>query len=151
MADQRDDAPRTERRPACFAPTEAVGMPRHTCGRQARAGGGLGCVRFRLPARLSGAVGSLTTTELADGVVHGRGGLTCQADLRDEAGPITRAPGPDDERPALVTITHGGRACPARVLPGPVQVARQSREKDRAARGVPAAGPAGHGEPEGTA
>jgi DNA-binding MarR family transcriptional regulator len=63
-------------------------------------------------------------TELADGVVYSRSGLTYQAGVLEKAGLITRAPSPDDERATLVAITDDGRALVDRVLPGHVQVTR---------------------------
>ena len=63
-------------------------------------------------------------TELADGVVYSRSGLTYQAGLLEQAGLITRGPSPDDERATLVTITDRGQALLGRVMPGHVQVTR---------------------------
>jgi DNA-binding MarR family transcriptional regulator len=82
-------------------------------------------VQFQLLARLADARGQLTMTELADGVVYSRSGLTYQAGLLETAGLITRAPSADDERATLVTITDAGLALFARVLPGHVQVVRR--------------------------
>jgi DNA-binding MarR family transcriptional regulator len=70
------------------------------------------------------ADGPLTMTQLADGVVYSRSGLTYQAGLLERAGLITRGPSPDDERATLVTITTNGRARFDRVLPGHIQVTR---------------------------
>ncbi|MEV0358477.1 MarR family transcriptional regulator [Nocardia sp. NPDC050697] len=91
---------------------------------QLRAEGDLSSVQFGLLARLSGA-GSLTMTQLADGVVYSRSGLTYQAGLLEKAGLVTRAPSPDDERATLVTITERGAALVGRVLPGQVEVVRR--------------------------
>jgi DNA-binding MarR family transcriptional regulator len=63
-------------------------------------------------------------TELADGVVYSRSGLTYQAGLLEKAGLVTRGPSPDDERATLVTITDSGAALVGRILPGHVQVVR---------------------------
>jgi DNA-binding MarR family transcriptional regulator len=82
-------------------------------------------VQFQLLARLADARGPLTMTQLADGVVYSRSGLTYQAGLLERAGLITRAPSPDDERATLITITGNGRALFDRVLPGHVQVIRR--------------------------
>ena len=62
--------------------------------------------------------------ELADGVVYSRSGLTYQAGLLEQAGLITRAPSPDDERATLVTITDNGRALLGRVMPGHILITR---------------------------
>jgi DNA-binding MarR family transcriptional regulator len=64
-------------------------------------------------------------TQLADGVVYSRSGLTYQAGLLEKAGLITRGPSPDDERATLVSITDTGRAVVDRVLPGHIQVTRR--------------------------
>jgi DNA-binding MarR family transcriptional regulator len=64
-------------------------------------------------------------TELADGVVYSRSGLTYQAGLLEEAGLITRGPSPDDDRATLVTITDSGLALLGQVMPGHIQVVRR--------------------------
>jgi DNA-binding MarR family transcriptional regulator len=69
--------------------------------------------------------GPLTMTQLADGVVYSRSGLTYQAGLLEKAGLITRDPSPDDERATLVTITDSGLALFGRALPGHVEVIRR--------------------------
>ena len=81
-------------------------------------------MQFQLLARLAAARGQLTMTELANGVVYSRSGLTYQVGLLEKAGLITRAPSPDDERATLVTITDDGRALLGRVMPGHIQVTR---------------------------
>ena len=63
-------------------------------------------------------------TDLADGVVYSRSGLTYQAGLLEKAGLVTRAPAADDERGITVTITDAGRALLAKVLPGHIEVVR---------------------------
>ena len=108
---------------AYFALTEAVSLLQHSVEQQLRAEGDLSYVQFQLLARLN-ARGPLTMTDLADGVVYSRSGLTYQAGLLEKAGLITRGPSPDDERATLVTITNNGRALFDRVLPGHTQVTR---------------------------
>ena len=111
---------------AYFVLTEAVSLLQHQVEQQLRAEGGLAYVQFELLARLADARGPLTMTELADGVVYSRSGLTYQAGLLEKASLyITREPSPDDERATLVTITADGLALVARVLPGHVQVVRR--------------------------
>jgi DNA-binding MarR family transcriptional regulator len=106
-----------------FALMEAVSLLQHRLEQQLRAEGDISYVQFQLLARLS-ARGPLTMTELADGVVYSRSGLTYQAGLLEQAGLITRAPSPDDERATLVTITDAGQALLGRVMPGHIQVTR---------------------------
>ena len=104
--------------------TEAVSLLQHPVEQQLRTEGDLSYVQFQLLARLADAPGPLTMTQLADGVVYSRSGLTYQAGLLEGAGLITRAPSPDDERATLVSITSDGRALFDRVLPGHIQVTR---------------------------
>jgi DNA-binding MarR family transcriptional regulator len=108
-----------------FVLTEAVSLLQHQVERQLQAEGGISYVQFQLLARLAEAHGPLTMTQLADGVVYSRSGLTYQAGLLERAGRINRAPSADDERATLVTITGNGRALFYRLLPGHVQVIRR--------------------------
>jgi DNA-binding MarR family transcriptional regulator len=110
---------------AYFAFMEAGSLLSHQVEQHLRAEGDLSYVQFQLLARLADARGQLTMTELADGVVYSRSGLTYQAGLLETAGLITRAPSVDDERATLVTITDAGLALFGRVLPGHVQVVRR--------------------------
>ena len=108
---------------AYFVLTEAVSLLQHQIEQQLRAEGDLSYVQFQLLARLN-ARGPLTMTDLADGVVYSRSGLTYQAALLETAGLITRGPSPEDDRATLVTITDDGRALLGRVMPGHIQVTR---------------------------
>jgi DNA-binding MarR family transcriptional regulator len=106
-----------------FALMEAVSLLQHRLEQQLRAEGGISYVQFQLLARLN-ARGPLTMTDLADGVVYSRSGLTYQAGLLEKAGLITRAPSAEDERATLVTITDDGRALLGRVMPGHILITR---------------------------
>jgi DNA-binding MarR family transcriptional regulator len=110
---------------AYFVLMEAVSLLQHQVEQQLRTEGDISYVQFQLLARLAHAHGHLTMTQLADGVVYSRSGLTYQAGLLEDAGLITRSPSPDDERVTLVTITKNGRALVGRVLPGHTQVVRR--------------------------
>jgi DNA-binding MarR family transcriptional regulator len=110
---------------AYFALMEAVSLLQHQVEQHLRSEGGLSYVQFQVLARLVDAHGHLTMTQLADGVVYSRSGLTYQAGLLEKAGLITRAPSLDDERATLVTVTDSGRALFDRVLPGHIQVIRR--------------------------
>ncbi|MWA03281.1 MarR family transcriptional regulator [Actinomadura sp. LD22] len=125
MGEDRDDTLQPEQLEAYFALTEAVSLLQHAVDQQLRAEGDLTYIQFQLLARLSDAEGRLTMTDLADGVVYSRSGLTYQAALLEKAGLITRTPSVDDERATLVTITDAGRARLARVLPGHVRVGQE--------------------------
>ena len=109
---------------AYFALSEATSLLQHHVEQHLRAEGGLSYVQFQLLARLAEAH-RLTMTQLADGVVYSRSGLTYQAGLLEKAGLITRSPSTDDERATLVTITEKGLALFAGILPGHVQVVRR--------------------------
>ncbi|MFE7974996.1 MarR family winged helix-turn-helix transcriptional regulator [Streptomyces shenzhenensis] len=119
------DALRPEQLGTYFVLMEAVSLLQHAVEQQLRAEGGLSYVQFQLLARLADAKGRLTMTELADGVVYSRSGLTHQAALLEKAGLIARGPSPDDHRATLVTITDAGLALVAKVLPGHIQLARR--------------------------
>ncbi|MEV0717196.1 MarR family transcriptional regulator [Asanoa sp. NPDC050611] len=110
---------------AYFALMEAVGLLEHQVEQHLRADGGISYVQFQLLGRLAGANGQLTMTQLADGVVYSRSGLTYQAGLLEKAGLITRSQSTDDERATAVTITRKGMQLFSRVLPGHVQVLRR--------------------------
>jgi DNA-binding MarR family transcriptional regulator len=112
---------------AYFALMEVAGLLRHGVEQQLRDAGALSYVQFQLLARLGldSPTGSLRMTDLADGVVYSRSGLTYQAGLLDQAGLVKRVPSPDDERGVMVTITDAGRERLAQVLPGHVEVLRE--------------------------
>src|SRR3954447_5426075 len=109
---------------AYFALMDVAGLLRHAVEQQLREAGDLSYVQFQLLARLGldAPTGSLRMTDLADGVVYSRSGLTYQAGLLEQAGLVQRAPSPDDERSVIVTITDAGRERLAEVLPGHVEV-----------------------------
>ena len=111
---------------AYFALMDVAGLLRHAVEQQLREVGDLSYVQFQLLARLGldSATGSARMTDLADGVVYSRSGLTYQAGLLEQAGLVTRAPSADDERGVTVTITDAGRKLLAAVLPGHVEVIR---------------------------
>jgi DNA-binding MarR family transcriptional regulator len=108
---------------AYFALMEVSSLLRHAVEQHLRAAGNLSYVQFQLLALLSDSpTGTQRMTDLADGVVYSRSGLTYQAALLEKAGLITRSPDTDDERGITVTITDAGRALFARVLPGHVEL-----------------------------
>ncbi|SEQ94157.1 transcriptional regulator, MarR family [Lentzea xinjiangensis] len=105
---------------------EVSSLLQHTVDEHLRADGDLSYVQFQILARLSDAKdGKLRMTDLADGVVYSRSGITYQAGLLEKRGLITRSPAPDDERSVIVTLTDAGRALVAQVLPGHVDVVRR--------------------------
>lgn len=111
---------------AYFALIEVSSLLRHTVEQQLKDAGGLSYVQFQLLATLGDADdGSQRMTDLADGVVYSRSGLTYQVGLLEQAGLVARSPSADDERGVTVTITDAGRDVLARVFPGHVDVLRQ--------------------------
>jgi DNA-binding MarR family transcriptional regulator len=110
---------------AYFALIEVGSLLQYAVDEHLRADGDLSFVQFQILARLGDApAGRLRMTDLADGVVYSRSGLTYQAGLLDKRGLITRSPSPDDERSVVVSITPAGRALVAQVLPGHVDSIR---------------------------
>ena len=116
----------TEQLGAYFALIEVSSLLQYAVDEHLRADGDLSFVQFQILARLVDAPeGSLRMTDLADGVVYSRSGLTYQAGLLDKRGLITRSPSPDDERSVIVAVTGAGRDLIARVLPGHVDSVRR--------------------------
>ena len=102
---------------------EVSSLLRHTVEQQLREVGDLSYVQFQLLATLGDSPsGSRRMTDLADGVVYSRSGLTYQAQTLEQRGLVTRAPSVDDERGTTVTITEEGRGILARVFPGHIAV-----------------------------
>lgn len=111
---------------AYFALIEVGSLLRHTVEQQLRDAGDLSYVQFQLLATLGDATdGSLRMTDLADGIVHSRSGLTYQVGLLERAGLVARRPSTEDERSVVVALTDAGRAVLATVFPGHVEVLRQ--------------------------
>lgn len=110
---------------AYFSLIEVSSLLKHTVEQQLRDAGELSYVQFQLLARLGDAPeGSQRMTDLADGVVYSRSGLTYQAQVLEQRGLVTRAPGREDERSVTVTITDAGRDVLAAVFPGHIAVLR---------------------------
>lgn len=65
--------------------TEAVSLLQHAVRQELQAEGALSYVQFEILARLADADGLLTMTDLADGVVYSRSGLTHQAGLLEKS------------------------------------------------------------------
>ncbi|TCP49950.1 MarR family transcriptional regulator [Tamaricihabitans halophyticus] len=117
------DALEPEQLETYFALMESVSMLHHAVEQQVREAGQLSYVQFQLLARLATApTRQLTMTELADGVVYSRSGLTHQAGLLEKAGLIAREPSPDDQRATLVAITEAGLTRVSAILPGHIDV-----------------------------
>jgi len=105
---------------------EVTSVLRHEVEQQLREAGDLSYVQFQLLATLDHSpTGSQRMTDLANGVVYSRSGLTYQAGLLEKAGLVTRAASRDDERGMTVTITEAGRERLAKVFPGHVELVRE--------------------------
>ncbi|MFZ8756313.1 MarR family winged helix-turn-helix transcriptional regulator [Microbacterium sp. HMH0099] len=99
--------------------TEVGSLLRPAVEKQLRDAGDLSYIQFQLLARLGDTPdGRLRMTDLADGVVYSRSGLTYQAQLLEQRGLITRSPSPDDERSTVASITDAGRGILRTVFPG---------------------------------
>ncbi|MCU1405162.1 MAG: MarR family transcriptional regulator [Glaciihabitans sp.] len=108
---------------AYFAFMEVSSLLRHAVEQQLTDAGGLSYVQFQLLARLGNSPeGRQRMTDLADGVVYSRSGLTHQAGLLEKAGLVTRAPSVEDERSVTLTISEAGRAVLAAVFPGHIEL-----------------------------
>jgi DNA-binding MarR family transcriptional regulator len=111
---------------AYLALKEVSSLLEHAVEQQLRADGGLSGPQFQILARLNAAAtGRLRMTDLADGLVYSRSGLTYQAAQLEKAGLISRTPAEDDERSIVVEMTPAGRAVLGQVMPGHVEVVRQ--------------------------
>ena len=104
---------------AYFDLIEVTSLLRHAVEQQLREAGDLSYVQFQLLARLGDSpTGSHRMTDLADGVVYSRSGLTYQAGLLEKAGLVTRAPAPrTSARPWSLSPaadeTYSAASCPA--------------------------------------
>src|SRR4051794_10347032 len=103
---------------ADLALRDVARLLRHGVEKQPREAGDLSYVQFQLLARLGlgSPTGSERMTDLADGVVYSRSGLTYQAGLLEKAGLVARTPSAEDERGVTVTITDAGRTLLAKVI-----------------------------------
>lgn len=108
---------------AYFALIETSSLLKHTVEQHLREAGDLSYVQFQLLATLGDSpTGSYRMTDLADGVVYSRSGLTYQAQTLERRGLVARHPSAEDERSVTVSITDAGRAVLAAVFPGHIAV-----------------------------
>ena len=110
---------------AYFALTEVSSLLGHAVEQQLKTDGGLTTPQFQILARLNATGGRLRMTDLADGLVYSRSGLTYQAAQLEKRGLVTRTPGADDERSVEVTLTPAGREVLDDVFGGHVEVVRR--------------------------
>jgi DNA-binding MarR family transcriptional regulator len=108
---------------AYFGLIEVSSLLRRAVEQQLKEAGDLSYVQFQLLATLGDAPdGSLRMTDLADGVVYSRSGLTYQAQVLEKRGLVTRSASPDDERSVAVALTAEGRDVLGRVFPGHIAI-----------------------------
>ncbi|WP_067495092.1 MarR family winged helix-turn-helix transcriptional regulator [Actinoplanes sp. TFC3] len=108
---------------AYLALKDVAALLEHAVEKQLRDDGGLTGPQFQILASLRDMPsGKLRMTDLADGLVYSRSGLTYQAAQLERAGLVTRAPAEDDERSTVVTLTQAGRDLLGVVMPGHIQV-----------------------------
>ncbi|MEV8359738.1 MarR family transcriptional regulator [Microbacterium sp. NPDC076895] len=108
---------------AYFSLIETSSLLKHAVEQQLKDAGDLSYVQFQLLATLGDAGdGSMRMTDLADGVVYSRSGLTYQAQVLEQRGLVTRSPSADDERSVEVALTDAGREVLAAVFLGHIAV-----------------------------
>jgi len=111
---------------AYFALMEVSSLLQHAVEQQLRLDGNLSNPQFQILARLNASpTGRLRMTDLADGLVYSRSGLTYQAAQLEKRELITRTPGAADERSVEVALTPAGRDLLNTVMPGHVEVVQQ--------------------------
>ena len=110
---------------AYFALTEVSSLLEHAVEQQLKTDGGLTTPQFQILARLDAAGGRLRMTDLADGLVYSRSGLTYQAAQLAKRGLVTRTPGADDERSVEVTLTPAGAEVLGQVMGGHIEVVQR--------------------------
>jgi DNA-binding MarR family transcriptional regulator len=111
---------------AYLALKEVSSLLGHAVEQQLRVDGGLSGPQFGILARLdAAATGRLRMTDLADGLVYSRSGLTYQAAQMEKAGLIIRTPAEDDDRSIVVELTPAGRAVLDKVMPGHIEVVQR--------------------------
>jgi DNA-binding MarR family transcriptional regulator len=111
---------------AYFALMEVSSLLQHAVEQQLRVDGNLSNPQFQILARLSSSPkGRLRMTDLADGLVYSRSGLTYQAAQLEKRELITRTPGADDERSVEVALTPSGRDLLNTVMAGHIEVVQR--------------------------
>ena len=104
---------------------EVAGQLRFRLESHLRSESELSYVQFEILARLMRAPGTgMRMTDLADGIVLSRSGLTYQVGRLEGAGCVARSASPDDERSTIVELTPAGRQLFLELLPGHVEIAR---------------------------
>jgi len=112
---------------AYFALMEVSSLLQHAVEQQLQTDGGLSYAQFQILARLNDSPdGQQRMTDLADQIVYSRSGLTYQVGQLEKGGLVTRRPSVADERSTTATITATGRTLLQHVLPGHIDLVRQT-------------------------
>lgn len=94
---------------------------------QLRQDAGISHAQYEVLARLAAAdQGRLRMSELADGIVVSRSGLTYQVTQLEKAGLVRREKCAGDDRGVLAVLTAAGRATVDRAAPGHVRLVRRT-------------------------
>jgi len=112
---------------AYFAFVEVSSLLKHAVEQHLRREGGISYVQFEILTRLfETPTAAQRMTDLADGIVYSRSGLTYQAEQLEKARLIARTPAVDDERSTLVRLTADGQALVQRLLPAHSQLVQRT-------------------------
>ena len=94
---------------------------------QLRQDAGLSHAQYEILSRLEAAEGGqVRMSDLAEGIVVSRSGLTYQVTQLEKAGLVRREKCPSDDRGVLAVLTSEGRSALARAAPGHLRVVREN-------------------------
>ncbi len=94
---------------------------------QLRQDAGLSHAQYEILSRLEAAEGGqVRMSDLAEGIVVSRSGLTYQVTQLERAGLVRREKCPSDDRGVLAVLTREGRSALARAAPGHLRVVREN-------------------------
>ncbi len=94
---------------------------------QLRQDAGLSHAQYEILSRLEAAEGGqVRMSDLAEGIVVSRSGLTYQVTQLEKAGLVRREKCPSDDRGVLAVLTSAGRSALARAAPGHLRVVREN-------------------------
>ncbi len=94
---------------------------------QLRQDAGLSHAQYEILSRLEAAeAGQVRMSDLAEGIVVSRSGLTYQVTQLEMAGLVRREKCPSDDRGVLAVLTREGRSALARAAPGHLRVVREN-------------------------
>ena len=94
---------------------------------QLRQDAGLSHAQYEILSRLEAAEGGqVRMSDLAEGIVVSRSGLTYQVTQLEKAGLVRRERCPSDDRGVLAVLTSEGRSALARAAPGHLHIVREN-------------------------